>query len=78
MSKHVEFIDDLLEAEMTPERIDAISKEAAAKLIEKHGRGRIDTRSHEGFEDGYNWIEVTLYPSRGFAILEDLLSKQGA
>ena len=76
MPKHVEFIDDLRSADMTPERIDAISQEAAARLIERHGPGRIEARHHEGFEDGYNWVEVTLHQSAGFAILHELCRQE--
>ncbi|QWY83208.1 hypothetical protein [Rhizobium phage RHph_X2_25] len=75
MGKFTKFIDDLAPEDMTPERIDAISKEAASRLIEKHGPGRIETRHHEGFEDGYNWIEVTLHQSR-VELLEELISRR--
>jgi len=54
------FYDDLGEDDTIPPRSLQIIDEASKELIAEHGPGRISFQSHDGFDDRYFWIKVTL------------------
>lgn len=60
MTTFKKLIDDLSEEDTVSPRREEIIASASKDLIEAHGPGDISARVHDGFDDGYFWIEVSL------------------
>lgn len=67
MTPFKKLIDDLSgEDTMSPRREEIIA-EAFKELIEIHGVGDVSARDHDGFDNNYFWIEVSLSKSKELA-----------
>lgn len=60
MTTFKKLIDDLSEEDTVSPRREEIIAAVSRELIENHGPGYISSRVHDGFADGYFWIEVSL------------------
>lgn len=57
-------VDDLTQEDTVSPRREEIIAEASKDLIKTHGTGEVSARVHDGFDDGYFWIEVSLSKSK--------------